>query len=68
MNAIYLPIQQGKPLYIGFSIQGLSGNNRWIWRLTPLLNSATQTHFNDRDENGILATEVFQSNKLLMTY
>jgi arginine decarboxylase len=61
MNAIYLPkYNKEKPLYI-FLIQGLSGNNRRIWRLTPLLNSTTQHILIDRDENGIWLPRSFQN-------
>jgi hypothetical protein len=36
--------------------------NRWIWWFTPLFNSTTHILI-DRDENGILATEVFSEQQ-----
>jgi arginine decarboxylase len=54
MNAIYLPKYNKETIVHWFLIQGLSGNNRRIWRLTPLLNSTTKHILIDRDENGIL--------------
>jgi arginine decarboxylase len=40
LNAIYLPkFKKEKPLYIGFfPHRGISGDHRWIWRITTLFD------------------------------
>jgi hypothetical protein len=66
---IYLPKYNKENHCISvFQYRGLSGNNRWIWRLTPLLNSATQAHLIDRDEKWNITTEVFQNKQTLRMY
>jgi arginine decarboxylase len=65
MNAIYLPkYNKEKPLYIGFfQYRGLSGNNSGYGGLHHCLIPQPKHILIDRDENGILATEVFSEQQ-----
>jgi arginine decarboxylase len=62
MNAIYLPkYNKEKPLYRVFQYRRISRNNWWIWWFAPLFIPQPKHILIDRDENGILATEVFRT-------
>jgi arginine decarboxylase len=64
MNAIYLPkYNKEKPLYIGFQYRGLSETIGGYGGLHHCLIPQPKHILIDRDENGILATEVFSEQQ-----
>jgi arginine decarboxylase len=51
-----------KPLYIGFFNTGAYQETIMVWRFTPLIPQPKHILIN-RDENGIIATEVFSEQQ-----